>query len=112
MHHARGIGSAQIRKGRALTHYEMQITLKDHPLVFALIGVAILTIYGQGYRTEGHARAAAVLRAPPYSYTTLIIYRYRWSGDRADIRYIGYSASGMTALEARFDGQSGVLSID
>jgi hypothetical protein len=90
----------------------MQITAKDHPVVFTLIGIAVLVIYGLAYRTEGHARAASVLRAPPYSYSTLIIYRYRWSETRTDIRYIGYSASGITALEARFDGQSGVLKID
>jgi hypothetical protein len=90
----------------------MQITFKDHPLVFAFIVIAILIIYGQGYRTEAHTRAASVLRAPPYSYTILIIYRYRWSESRTDIRYIGYSASGMTTLEARFDEQSGMLKID
>lgn len=90
----------------------MQLSLKERPLVAVLVGIAILVIYGLAYRTEGHARAASVLRAPPYSYTTLVIYRYRWSETRTDIRYIAYSAGGMTALEARFDEQSGVLSID
>lgn len=89
----------------------MHLSLKDHPFLASIVALCILAIYAAGYATDGHSQVASVLRAPPHSYTTLIIYRYRWTESRTDLGYIGISARGWDALHAQVDAGTGDVTL-
>lgn len=82
------------------------------PTLFAIVAIGLACAYATQYFTEAHARASQILRAEPYSYQTLIIYRGRWSGEFADVRYLAMRGNRWESVRVRFDGKSASPTVD
>jgi hypothetical protein len=90
----------------------MQLTFREHPVAASLICGVLASAYVAGYFTEGHTRASATLRAAPYSFESLMICGYKWSGDFTRICYFGRTADGWRFVRAHYDSASTTLAVD